>query len=100
MSGGAAIVGAVHASGADPGPVIHACVGIGGAVRILDPDSPRSCRPGERATAWNQQGPQGQVGPQGQPGPEGRPGPQGPPAAGNRSACGDVTGAIVGSWTV
>jgi hypothetical protein len=47
-----------------------------GDTRIVDSDE--SCRSYERALAWNQRGPKGDVGPAGPQGPKGDVGPQGP----------------------
>lgn len=53
--------------------LIHACVGVGGDVRIVGAAS--NCKARESAIEWNIQGPTGLSGP---PGPLGATGPQGP----------------------
>ena len=85
-----ALAGAALAAIPDGNGVIHACRKLdGGALRAVAKAS--ACRSGERALAWNQQGPRGATGPAGprgpagQPGPAGEtgaPGPQGPPGPG------------------
>lgn len=70
-----------------PGPdgEIRGCVGPGGLVRIVDPESTnpalRSCRRDETPVQWSQRGPAGTPGADGSPGPRGAEGPPG------RSVC-------------
>ena len=68
-----AALGAVaYASIPDAGGVIQGCYKTAsGDLRVID-DSNASCKAGETALDWNQQGIQGPQGPQGQQGPPGQ----------------------------
>jgi lamin tail-like protein len=75
-----AVAGAAFAAIPDRDGVIHACRKLdGGALRAVAKAS--ACRSGERALAWNQQGPRGATGPAGAQGPAGPAGPAGPQGA-------------------
>ena len=60
-------------------PVIQACVGPDGLVRIVS--NAAACRASETAVSWNVQGSQGSQGVPGPQGPQGSPGPAGPQGA-------------------
>jgi lamin tail-like protein len=75
-----ALAGAAFAAIPDGNGVIHACRKLdGGALRAVAKAS--ACRSGERALAWNQQGPRGATGSAGAQGPAGPAGPAGPQGA-------------------
>jgi len=70
--------GAIAAVASTTNDAIHSCVDRAGHVRIVAASG--SCRAGERALSWNEQGPPGEPGIPGEPGapgPVGEPGPQG-----------------------
>jgi hypothetical protein len=78
-------------------PVIHACVGVLGVVRIVS--AATECRPSETAISWNQQGPAGAPGAPGAPGDPGAPGPQGPPGPDQGLNVVDASGVVIGRFT-
>jgi hypothetical protein len=77
---------AIGGKSAGPGATINACYSKrSGELRLAHG---RRCRPGERAIAWNREGPAGAQGPAGAPGARGAVGPKG--AAGLQGAVGPV----------
>lgn len=75
---GLAVTGLAAAEAPGPDGIIRGCYHAnGGALRVLT-DNAATCRQGELAVQWNQQGPAGPMGPQGDPGPTGPTGPIGP----------------------
>jgi hypothetical protein len=73
VTASAIVAGIALASIPDAAGVIHACYGNQfGILRVIDTAKGQSCRKGETALDWNQQGP---------PGPQGVAGPQGPQGA-------------------
>ncbi len=78
--------GLAWASIPDGSGVFHACLGTGGAVRVID-TATQTCGPSESPVSWNQQGPVGPRGPAGV-GVSGPPGPSGAPGAGRVVATG------------
>ena len=59
--------------------VINGCVANNGSLKVVDTSAGQTCKAGETALPWNQQGPQGPQGPQGA---QGLAGPAGPSTAG------------------
>jgi len=60
------LVATAWPAAAQPSPVMYACVGPEGQLRVVSDVA--GCRPSEAPIAWNQQGPEGPEGPQGDPG--------------------------------
>lgn len=65
---------------ASTGLTFYACLSkLGGLYNVVtSPTLPQSCKQGDTAVSWGQDGPPGATGPQGPAGPQGVPGPAGP----------------------
>jgi hypothetical protein len=82
---GLALVGGIaYAAIPDSGGVIHTCFkpsdatkSGGAALTVIDSQSGGTCKAGDTALTFNQQGPPGPMGQPGPPGPQGPPGPEG-----------------------
>jgi hypothetical protein len=73
--------GIAYAAIPDSGGVIHGCYGTSnGQLRVID-DRAQTCKNGETALSWNQQGPNGDKGDQGVQGIQGIQGVQGTPGS-------------------